>query len=267
MGLPPEVTNPKKKGPELPDKETYDVAGPKKAIKSLEDKPELAEKFRGAALGRAEDIFESGHLKEKIKEGEVVLYIGAGSGHVPQYIEQQTGAKVVKFDLADLRTKDTKDNKFALANARRLPIRDACIDKICLFDILHHTQNQDEILKEALRVLKPGGKCLIMEDAVPESFQKGVGVKKWIVGKMDDAFNRQPKGVNPHNYHSISDWELMFHENGFDVNANDTSSWHWGIPDFMGADRSKRPDHNTLARPFEATMFEIVKPTEEEEKE
>lgn len=269
IGLPPEVTG-KKKGPKLPANETYDVSGPEKFVADLKDKPKTAEAFRKAALGRAEDIFESGHLQEKIKEGEIVLYIGAGTGHVAQHIEQQTGAKVVKFDIADLRTPDTKDRKFAKANARNLPVRDGSVDKICLFDILHHTKNQEEILKEALRVLKPGGKLLVMEDTIPEEINFGAGlnavrakIKKMVVGKMDDMFNKQSKGVNPQDYHPISDWELMFHDAGFDVNAEDTTSWHWGIPDFVGADRKKRPDHNTLARPFEATMFEVTKPSEE----
>ncbi len=259
ISLPSEIIKPKKKSLELPDGETYDVSTARRTVEGVGRNPALAEKFKKAALGRAEDIFESGQLKEKIKEGDVVLYIGAGTGYVPQYIEQHTGAKIIKFDIADLRAADTKDSHYALANARRLPLRDASINTVCLFDILHHTRNQEEILKEALRVLKPGGTCLIMEDTIPESFQKGSGAKKWLVGKMDDVFNLQPRGVNPHNYHSISDWELMLQETGFAVDSNQTKSWHWGVPDFLGADRAKRPEHTTLSRPFEATMFEVMK--------
>ena len=263
--IPPEARNFKVK---LPDGETYDVSGPSKTLKKIDEDDSLAERFDEAALERAEDIFESGHLLSRIKKGETVLYIGTGSGHVADHIEKETGAKIIKFDLADLRTPaDIKDDKFALANARRLPVKDNSLDTICLFDLLHHTLNQNDILKEALRVLKPGGKLLIMEDTIPEKFQKGVKFKKWIVGKMDDILNKQPTGANPHNYQSISDWEILLHKVGFNIDSNKTFSWHWGIPDLVGADRTKRPDHNTLLRPFEATMFEAIKPIEAEMKE
>lgn len=250
-----------------PDGETYNVSQPKKFVEEVEKKPAVAKAFREGARNRAEDIFESGHLKEKIHSGERVLYIGAGTGHVAQYIEEQTGAKAVKVDLADLRTADTKDAKFVQGNARRLPFKDASVDVVCLFDILHHTENQEEILAEAKRVLKPGGRCLLLEDTVPEAYETGAKAKKWLVGKMDDAFNRQPAGVNPHNYHSISDWEIKFHQAGFAVRPDDTQSWHWGLRDFLpGNDRSKRPDRPTIARSFQSTLFEIVKPESEEKK-
>ncbi|TAN32159.1 class I SAM-dependent methyltransferase [Patescibacteria group bacterium] len=144
---------------------------------------------------------------EKIKRGDAVAYIGTGSGHVPQFIEEQTGAKIFKFDLANLRTPDTKDNKFALANARHLPLADSSLDVVCLFDVLHHTKNQEQILSEARRVLRPGGKLLLLEDTLPEEINIASGVKKtkakakkWLVGKMDDLFNLQSKSVNPHNF-------------------------------------------------------------------
>ncbi len=246
---------------QLPDKETYDVAGPVRYIRKVEANPKKLEKFTRAASGRAEDIFESGKIAERIHEGDKVLYLGTGTGHVAKYIEDHTGAKVFKFDLADLRTPDTKDNKFAKANARHIPVADSSLDVVCLMDILHHTNNQEEILREVKRVLKPGGKCLLMEDTVPEEFQRGAGFKKWLVGKMDDTFNQQPKGINPHNYRSISEWESVLRKEGYVVDDNKTNSWHWGIPDFMGADRRKRPPKPTTFRPFQATMFEVVKPS------
>jgi len=246
---------------ELPGKETYDVSQIEDFLEDLEKKPEKLAKFRELARNRAKDIFDSGNLKEKFEKDDLALYIGAGTGHVPEYIEEQTEAKMIKFDLADLRTSDTKDEKFAEASARNLPIKDGAVDIVCLFDMLHHTENQEEILKEALRVLKPGGKCLVMEDTIPEPHEKSTGIIKKLVGKVDDLFNKQPSGVNPHNYHSISDWEIAFHDVGFDVDANETRSWYWGVSDFLPVE-IKRPEQRTPARPFESTMFEITKPEE-----
>jgi len=256
----------KLEGPVLPGGETYDVKGLKAALQKIAAKPALGEVVKRGAEARAEDVYESGELDKRIHEADLVLYSGAGTGHVPKYIEEHTKAKIFKLDLADLRTPDTKDKKFLIANARQLPIADESLNVVCLFDILHHTKNQEELLKEAFRVLKPGGKCLIMEDTIPEEINYGAGLgkvrakaKKWLVGKMDDTFNLQSKGVNPHNYHPISDWELMGHDAGFEVNAKTTKSWHWGVEDFLGASRKTRPSEPTWRRLMQATMFEFVK--------
>lgn len=254
----------------LPDGETYFVANAKKILEN----PKLADKLERAGKLRADDIFENANLKEKIAEDETVLYVGSGTGLLAQKIEKETGSTVIKFDLADLRTPEAKDNKFALANARRLPVKNEVLDTICLFDILHHLKNQEEILRESLRVLKPGGKCLVIEDTIPESI-KGEGIKNWIknkrreikklvVAKMDDAFNLQPSQVNPHNYHSISEWKKIFINLGFSIDEKEGKSWYWGAPDIVswaGRGKPDRLDHGTLLRPFEATVFEIKKPT------
>lgn len=268
---PSKIETPKKtKGPELPAGETYDVSGPKRALRVAAESPALAKRLKEGGEGRADDIFTSGELQEKIKAGDKVLYIGAGTGHVAKTIKERTQASVITLDIADLRTSDTKDKKFVIANARELPVKTEAIDVVCLNDVLHHTEKQEEILKEAFRALKPGGKVLLLEDTIPEEINIGgfVGrfkakMKKRVVGITDDIFNQQPGGVNPHNYHPISDWEIMLHQAGFEVKADDTKSWHWGAPDFMGADRSKRPPKPTLLRPFQSTLLVGSKPPAE----
>ncbi|MBU1179623.1 class I SAM-dependent methyltransferase [Patescibacteria group bacterium] len=253
-----------------PDKETYNTDEIEKYLAELEKDPKKLEKFGEMAEARAKDIYESGGFENEFQAGDLVLYAGAGTGHVPKYIEERhEDIKMVKIDLADIRTSDTKEGetRYAKANVRNLPFEDNSLDTVCLFDILHHTENQEEILKEARRVLKPGGKILILEDTIPEPYKRGADTMKKLVGKMDDMFNKQAKGVNPHNYHSISDWEIMFHKQGFDVDANDTKSWYWGPRDFLPEKmKGERPESRTLGRPFESSLFKIIK-GEEPEKE
>lgn len=246
---------------------TYDYSGPEKVLRKAGESPKLMEKLTEGAKGRAEDIFESGGLEQRIKKGDVVISIGSGTGHVEEVIEKRIGAKVIKLDYKDLRTPDTRDKKFVKADAERLPVQDDSVDVVCLFDILHHTTNQEQILAEALRVLKPGGKCFVLEDTIPEEINFGAGLNRLkakaiekLHRKQDDLFNQQPTGVNPHNLHTVSDWEIKFHDVGFNVDADKTTTWHWGVPDFMGADRKKRPKKPTVARPFPSTMFEVTKP-------
>jgi 2-polyprenyl-3-methyl-5-hydroxy-6-metoxy-1,4-benzoquinol methylase len=45
----------------------------------------------------------------------------------------------------------------ALTDGHTLPLPDASMDRVVCFDVFHHVPNQEEILREFHRVLKPGG--------------------------------------------------------------------------------------------------------------
>lgn len=247
----------REKGPEVVEGETYDYSGLKKIIKSLEEDPRKLERWARSTQKRADHIFETAGLGSEIKKGDRVLYIGTGTGAMPHSVEKKTGVDFIKIDLADIRTSDNKDNKFVVANARRLPFVDAAFDEVFLSDVLHHTEKQGEILAEVKRVLKPGGKAIILEDTIPEAIHPTTRVLfDKLTGWMDDAFNFQSKGVNPHNRHSVIEWQTMFDSAGFDPNV-DTKTWYWGLNLALGKLGS---DNRTPLSPFESTCFKIKKP-------
>ncbi|MBV9464133.1 MAG: class I SAM-dependent methyltransferase [Verrucomicrobiae bacterium] len=51
--------------------------------------------------------------------------------------------------------------RFAVGNARRLPVRDASVDGLFSFSALYYMPHLNEVLMEIARVLRPGGKCLL----------------------------------------------------------------------------------------------------------
>ncbi len=53
--------------------------------------------------------------------------------------------------------------RFLPYDGRRLPLPDASVDRIVCFDAFHHVPNQDEVLVELHRVLKPGGRAVLTE--------------------------------------------------------------------------------------------------------
>ena len=259
------------RGPILPDNETYDVSRIQSLLEQLDKDHKKSELLDKGGKNRAKDIFTSGDLGKEIKKEDKVLYVGTGLGHVADHMQDKTGCKMVRIDLADLRHPNAKKegDNFILANARNLPLADNSMDTICLMDVLHHLENQDEILIEAKRVLKPSGKIVLLEDTLPEKIypHKRALVEK-LTAKMDDSFNQQGKGVNPHNYRSVSEWEIFFQEQGFDLKIEDTKSWHWGVADFLPeVIKPDREDKGSLLRPFESTRFVIRKPREELEGE
>jgi SAM-dependent methyltransferase len=59
--------------------------------------------------------------------------------------------------------RELPDTRFAAAEASRLPFADASFRAIFIRDLLHHLQDPAEVLREAARVLQPGGRLCLLE--------------------------------------------------------------------------------------------------------
>jgi SAM-dependent methyltransferase len=55
------------------------------------------------------------------------------------------------------------DPQFLPYDGRKIPLPDAAVDRVLCFDSFHHVPNQDEILAELVRVLRPGGRAVLAE--------------------------------------------------------------------------------------------------------
>ena len=83
------------------------------------------------------------------------LELGAGSGQLREHLQDVV--------LTDIQTAPWLD---AAADAQALPFRTACFENIVMLDVLHHVESAPKFFAEAARVLKPGGRIVMLEPAI-----------------------------------------------------------------------------------------------------
>ncbi|HUK35072.1 MAG TPA: class I SAM-dependent methyltransferase [Vicinamibacterales bacterium] len=113
----------------------------------------------------------------RLTPGLQVVEYGGGSGWLSAILWQM-GCHVICLDASaaalELARKAFDDRRplvvwpgarceTALTDGHKLPLPDASADRVICFDVFHHVPNQEEILREFHRVLKPGGLACFSE--------------------------------------------------------------------------------------------------------
>lgn len=112
-----------------------------------------------------------------------LLDVGCGSGLFDS-VASTTGAYVTGIDasealIAEARRRGSTAN-FATGEMEELPFADATFDAVCGFNSFQYAANVQNALTEAFRVLKPGGKIVVMiwgnkEDCEAATYLKALG--------------------------------------------------------------------------------------------
>ncbi len=152
----------------------------------------LFEKIRGSN----HDFFLS-HKYDFIKSyyGNTCLDIGAGTGRFSQFLADQ-GHKVTLVDVVDKRKVDLDLIHF---NGKHLPVDDNSFDTSLFMFVLHHTNTQIELLKEAKRVTKQY--IIVGEDIVESRFDKALG---------NIHLNTSPWARGNDSFKNEEQWEKVF---------------------------------------------------------
>lgn len=95
--------------------------------------------------------------------GKTVLDLGCGSGRYWQWLEAW-GASVAGLDISaeSLKFADQESPKL-VASISRLPLPNGVFDTVMLLETLQHAPTPANAITEAVRVLKPGGKLIIID--------------------------------------------------------------------------------------------------------
>ena len=87
-------------------------------------------------------------------EGES-LEVGGGTGNLKNYLGQVTSTDILQMPWLD-----------ATCDAQFLPFKNKCFDNIVAMDVLHHIERPTRFFKEVERVLKDGGRLILLEPAI-----------------------------------------------------------------------------------------------------
>jgi len=73
-------------------------------------------------------------------------------------------------------------------DGRRLPFEAQRFDVVTICDVLHHAEHPEAVLREALRVLRPGGRVIVKDHFL-------FGPWSWLVLLVMDVIGNLPKGA------------------------------------------------------------------------
>ncbi len=114
-----------------------------------------------------------------VREGQQVIDVAGGTGDLASLFAQRTGprGRVVIADVNDAMLKVGRSRladrgivgnvQFVQADAERLPFRDNHFDCVSVAFGLRNMTHMDRALESMFRVLKPGGRILILEFSRP----------------------------------------------------------------------------------------------------
>jgi ubiquinone/menaquinone biosynthesis C-methylase UbiE len=133
---------------------------------------QLATAMEVSAADPQHQIMVESYLAElNPQPGARIVEIGCGSGAIARMIAAWPGVgKVAGFDPSPILVErarhlsaDASNVSFEAADGRDLPVPDASFDAAVLHRVLSHAPAPEELLAEAFRVLRPGGRMVVFD--------------------------------------------------------------------------------------------------------
>jgi ubiquinone/menaquinone biosynthesis C-methylase UbiE len=135
-------------------------------------------------------------ISELIPDNSTVLDIGCGSGEIANKIQQIRPD--INISGIDVYVRDTTSISVKEFDGKQIPFESNSIDYCIFVDVLHHTDNIQQLVSEAFRVCKKG---VIIKDHIYHS-RTGYQILKF----MDWVGNKPHNVVLTYNYQTKKQW-------------------------------------------------------------
>ena len=101
----------------------------------------------------------------------VIADLGAGEGTFSQLLARRSkkviavdnSEKMVEYGRELARKRGVKNLEYRKGDLEEVPIRDATVDLAFFSQALHHAQHPERAVAEAYRILKPGGRIVVLD--------------------------------------------------------------------------------------------------------
>ncbi len=104
----------------------------------------------------------------QLKNGDKVIDLGCGDGYFLYLLDSlPVKLQITGLDNDDWTIKRAKENlgkreiKIIKSTVTKIPLKSNSFDKIIMTEVLEHVENDGQALKEAHRILKPGGTMIL----------------------------------------------------------------------------------------------------------
>ncbi len=170
-------------------------------------------------IGSREALVLAPRISEDVGAVERVLDVGCGTGEsvvaLAQQCKQVDGVDLVEkmLDVArdKVEQKGLTNVTFNCRNADALGFDDATFDAVVITNLLHVVPWPKQVLQNAMRVLKPGGKL------VAPTYCHGAGLKAHILSRVAVLLY----GMPVYRRFSVASFHELVAETGFDVIEKD----------------------------------------------
>ncbi|MBK8482627.1 MAG: class I SAM-dependent methyltransferase [Proteobacteria bacterium] len=161
--------------------------------------------LRRRRVARAYDMAKE--IAPDLSPDAQVLDVGCGSGFIAHHLIGLRGARAVGVDVACGTEAAIPYTRY---EGRYLPFDDATFDAVLLCYVLHHSADPPLLVREARRVLRPGGRLLVYEDLPITALDR-------LLCRRHEAAWRARTG--PCTFHDQAGWRAVFNAAGFSVSA------------------------------------------------
>ncbi|HZG70677.1 MAG TPA: methyltransferase domain-containing protein [Chondromyces sp.] len=179
----------------------------------------------------------------------VVLDVATGGGHVAKALAPHV-AHVFSTDLTHQMLETAKRHLdqsatnifYVKADAEALPFLENTFDAVTCRIAPHHFPHPELFVREVSRVLKPGGKFLLIDNIAPEEKELDVFVNR-LEKLRDESHVRS---------YSVSEWKTWFREANLSLQKSEARKKTFVYPDWVrrtttSEDQVKEVDHHLIS--------------------